>query len=280
MLKLSRNLFFHEPDPKYMNYYEQGLFNQILALAARHRQRHESRSHVLRPGAPGRAPELWQRRHVLRRHGDGESHEVPGLDLLPVDGRRDALCQSLHPVDARVAREGIHHRAGDALSVRGREHAHRARERPAGRHASRAELGASRLHRVGERRAQQLAATPGHTSRSTASGSTGDRIEIAMPLTLPRGARRSTIRRCSRSSTARRSWRCRRRRWADTLETGLINVSLYKHFKLTGDFASAMTPVADKPLHFTYNGQTLAPFFVSDPQAGRNAAVPYVRPAA
>ena len=31
MLKLSRNLFFHEPDPKYMNYYEQGLFNQILA---------------------------------------------------------------------------------------------------------------------------------------------------------------------------------------------------------------------------------------------------------
>src|SRR6185436_11691325 len=31
MLKLSRNLFFHDPDPKYMNYYEQGLFNQILA---------------------------------------------------------------------------------------------------------------------------------------------------------------------------------------------------------------------------------------------------------
>jgi hypothetical protein len=30
-----------------------------------------------------------------------------------------------------------------------------------------------------------------------------------------------------------------------------------------------MTPVADKPLHFTYNGQTLAPFFVSDPQAGQ-----------
>jgi hypothetical protein len=29
MLKLSRNLFFHDPDPRYMNYYEQGLFNQI-----------------------------------------------------------------------------------------------------------------------------------------------------------------------------------------------------------------------------------------------------------
>ena len=30
-LKLGRNLFFHDPDPKYMNYYELGLFNQMLA---------------------------------------------------------------------------------------------------------------------------------------------------------------------------------------------------------------------------------------------------------
>jgi len=55
----------------------------------------------------------------------------------------------------------------------------------------------------------------------------------------------------------------------NTLETGLVNVSLYKYFKLTGDFSAGMTPVADKPLHFVYNGQTLAPFFVSDPQAGQ-----------
>ena len=34
-----------------------------------------------------------------------------------------------------------------------------------------------------------------------------------------------------------------------------------------------MAPVADKPLHFTSNGQTLAPFFVADPQAG--ATHPY-----
>ncbi|WP_078600233.1 glycoside hydrolase family 127 protein [Streptomyces violens] len=31
MLKLTRNLFFHEPDPAYMDYYEQALTNQILA---------------------------------------------------------------------------------------------------------------------------------------------------------------------------------------------------------------------------------------------------------
>ena len=37
MLKLSRNLFFHDPDPRYMNYYEQGLYNQILGFSARRR---------------------------------------------------------------------------------------------------------------------------------------------------------------------------------------------------------------------------------------------------
>lgn len=31
MLKLSRNLFFHDPDVKYMDYYERGLYNDILA---------------------------------------------------------------------------------------------------------------------------------------------------------------------------------------------------------------------------------------------------------
>lgn len=30
MLKLSRMLFFHEPDPHYLDYYERGLYNQVL----------------------------------------------------------------------------------------------------------------------------------------------------------------------------------------------------------------------------------------------------------
>ncbi len=34
LLKLSRQLFFNEPDPQYMDYYEQGLYNHILASVA------------------------------------------------------------------------------------------------------------------------------------------------------------------------------------------------------------------------------------------------------
>jgi hypothetical protein len=50
------------------------------------------------------------------------------------------------------------------------------------------------------------------------------------------------------------------------LKTGLLNVSLFEHLKLDGDLAPAMKP-AEKPLHFTTNGYTLAPFFVADPAA-------------
>jgi hypothetical protein len=49
-------------------------------------------------------------------------------------------------------------------------------------------------------------------------------------------------------------------------ETGLIPVSFYRHLKLDGDLAPAMTPGA-APLHFTTGGHTLAPFFVADPAA-------------
>jgi DUF1680 family protein len=31
MLKLSRSLFFHNPDPKYMQYFERGLYGQIIS---------------------------------------------------------------------------------------------------------------------------------------------------------------------------------------------------------------------------------------------------------
>jgi hypothetical protein len=50
----------------------------------------------------------------------------------------------------------------------------------------------------------------------------------------------------------------------ETLESGLLEVGFYRYLKLDGDLASAMTP-AGSPLHFTTQGLNLAPFFVADP---------------
>jgi hypothetical protein len=115
---------------------------------------------------------------------------------------------------------------------------------------------------------QKLTATPGQYVTIDRQWRSGDKIQIAMPLTF-RAER--TIDDPSVQSVfyGPTLLAVQAPAVGTNLETGLINISLYKHFKLTGDFASGMTPVAGTPLHFTYNGQTLAPFFVSDPQAGQ-----------
>jgi hypothetical protein len=58
----------------------------------------------------------------------------------------------------------------------------------------------------------------------------------------------------------------------NSLESGPMNFSFYRYFKLDGDLAPAMTPTG-KPLHFTTNGQTLAPFYIADP--GPSETSPY-----
>jgi hypothetical protein len=50
----------------------------------------------------------------------------------------------------------------------------------------------------------------------------------------------------------------------EDLESGLIDVSLYRHVKLDGDLVGAMIP-SDEPLHFTTNGLDLVPFYIADP---------------
>jgi hypothetical protein len=115
---------------------------------------------------------------------------------------------------------------------------------------------------------QQLAATPGQYITIDRQWKSGDKIEIAMPLSFhaERAIDDPAVQSIYYGPTL---LALQAPAVGKDLETGLVHVSLYKSFKLTGDFGSGMTPVADKPLHFTYNGQTLAPFFVSDPQAGQ-----------
>ncbi|HJX75873.1 MAG TPA: hypothetical protein VJ247_05915, partial [Gaiella sp.] len=112
------------------------------------------------------------------------------------------------------------------------------------------------------------AAAPGEYVAIDRQWRSGDRIEVSMPLSF-RAERTIDDPAVQSIFYGPTLLAVQSAAVGDKLETGLIDVSLYKHFRLNGDFASALTPIADKPLHFTANGRTLAPFFVADPQAGQ-----------
>ena len=110
MLKLSRNLFFHDPDPKYMNYYEQGLFNQILGSRRDVDSTDEPEVTYFVPVRPG------QRRSYGNVGtccgGTGMENHTKYQDSIYFRSADDtrAVRQSLHPSTLALAREGIHDR--------------------------------------------------------------------------------------------------------------------------------------------------------------------------
>ena len=268
MLKLSRNLFFHEPDPKYMNYYEQGLFNQILA------SRRDSDS-VTTPEVtyfiPVRSGERRSYGNVgTCCGGTGMENHTKYQDSIYFRSTDDAtLYVNLYIPSVLEWRE-----KGFTIEQATRypfEGASTLTMRGNGRLAVmlRVPSWVRRGYTVSVNGAQQqLAATPGQYVTLDRQWKTGDKIEIAMPLSF-RAERTIDDPAVQSIYYGPTLLAVQAPAVGNSLETGLINVSLYRSFKLTGDFSAAMTPVADKPLHFTYNGQTLAPFFVSDPQAGQ-----------
>jgi DUF1680 family protein len=53
LMRLARNLFFHEPEPVYMDYYERGLVNQILGSRADNNSTNNPQVTYFQPLAPG-----------------------------------------------------------------------------------------------------------------------------------------------------------------------------------------------------------------------------------
>src|SRR5262245_42941105 len=268
MLKLSRNLFFHEPDPKYMNYYEQGLYNQILA-SRRDNDSVESPEVTyfvpVRPGERRRYDNIGtccggtgMENHtkyqdsIYFRSADDKTLYVNLYIPSTLDWREKGITVEQ---TTRFPFEGA-----STLTVRGN-----------GQLAVmlRVPTWVRRGYSVSVNGApQQIAATPGKYVTIDRQWRTDDKIEIAMPMTF-RAEPTIDDRSVQSIYYGPTLLAVQAAPVGDKLDTGLINVSLYKNVKLSGDFASAMTPVADKPLHFTFNGQTLAPFFVSDPQQGQ-----------
>jgi DUF1680 family protein len=267
MLKLSRNLFFHEPDPKYMNYYEHGLFNQILG------SRRDSDS-VTSPEVTYFVPVRPGERRSYGNVGTCcggtgmENHTKYQDSIYFQSADQRTLYVNLYiPSVLEWKEKGFTieqvtkypFEGASTLTVRGN-----------GRLAVnlRVPSWVRRGYTVKVNgAAQRITATPGSYVTIDRAWKSGDKIQIAMPLSF-RAERTIDDPSVQSIFYGPTLLAVQSAPLGENLETGLIPVSLYKHFNLSGDFGSGMTPVADKPLHFTYNGQTLAPFFVADPRDG------------
>ncbi len=266
MLKLSRNLFFHDPDPKYMNYYELGLFNQILGSRRDVESAESPEVTYFVPVQPGRNREYGNvgtccggtgmenhtkyQDSIYFRSADGATlyvnlyipstlrWEERGLTITqdtgyPLEGASRITVEG-HGALAVKLRVPVWVRKGYTVRVNGQE--------------------------------QRLDAKPGTYVTIERTWSTGDRIDIAMPFTFHaeptiddpavQAIYHGPVLMAVQSPPV-----------GDDLATGLIPMGFYASMKLDGDLAPAMTPAAE-PGFYASNGHTLAPFHVADPQAG------------
>ena len=299
MLKLSRNLFFHDPDAKYMNYYEQGLFNQILGSRRDNSSVTSPEVTYFQPVRPG------ERRNYGNVGtccgGTGMENHTKYQDSIYFRSADDSTLFVNLYIPSVLEWQG----KGFTIEQTTRyplEGASTFTVRGNGRLAVslRVPSWVRRGYTVSINGAKQnIPAAPGHYVTIDRQWKSGDKIDIAMPMSFraERTIDDATVQSIYygptlltvqappvQSSTGQAAPGQSAAATLPTpagqaptasanLETGLLNVSLYKHFRLTGEFGAMMTPIADKPLHFTANGHIFAPLFVADPQVG--ASLPY-----
>jgi DUF1680 family protein len=265
MLKLSRNLFFHDPDPKYMNYYEHGLFNQILGsrrdadsatnplvtyfVPVRPGQRRSYGNTGTCCGGTGMENHTKYQDSIYFRTADnstlyvnlyipstltwaGKAWTITQTTDFPYEGRSRLTVEGTGPLDIKL-RVPAWVRKGYTVRINGA--------------------------------VQQVDAKPGTYVTLSRSWRSGDALEIEMPFSfrIERAPDDPSVQSLFYGPTL---LAVQHEPVGQDLATGLIGLSLYRHFKLDGDLSPAMTPAA-APLHFTTGTYTLAPFFVADPSA-------------
>jgi DUF1680 family protein len=271
MLKLSRNLFFHDPDPRYMHYYEQGVYNQILGsrrdvdssdspqvtyfVPVRPGQRRAYGNVGTCCGGTGMENHTKYQESIYFRALDGSALYVNlyADSTLRWPERGFTVTQATKYPTAGESRITVDGSGPLAIKLRVPQW-----------------VGKGYTVRINGV-VQDVAVAPGTYVTLDRQWRSGDTIDISTPF-------RFRVERALDNPAVQSIFygpflmAVQGGAVGNSLESGLMNVSFYRHFKLDGDLARAMTP-ADKPLQFTTNGQTLAPFYIADP--GSSETSPY-----
>jgi len=272
MLKLSRNLFFHEADPRYMDYYETGLFNQILGSRRDMDSAESPEVTYFVPVQPG------QRRSYGNVGtccgGTGMENHTKYQDSIYFRSVDDSalfvnlyISSTLHwpekgftvTQESRFPREGV-----STFTVDGSGNVDvRLRVPGWARRGFHVRINGEPMG---------LDPIPGTYLNLTRRWSPGDTVEVEMPFAF-------RVERALDDPSVQSIYygpillAAQAEPEGEGPATGFLEVELYRHLKLDGDLGAAMTP-AGEALHFNLGGLALAPFYVADP-----ASVPPAPPA-
>ncbi|MBM0226060.1 glycoside hydrolase family 127 protein [Micromonospora sp. ATA51] len=255
MLKLSRVLFFHEQNPKYMEYYERALFNQVLGSKQDKADAEKPLATYFIGLTPGHVRDYTPKQGTTCCEGTGMESATKYQDSVffaAADG--SALYLNLFVASTlRWAAKGVTVEQstafpveqGTRLTIRGNATFDLMVRVPSW-------VGPGFAVAVNGK-ALKVDAVPGTYLRIARSWRSGDMVTLSLPFTL-------------RTEAALDD------RSLQSLFYGPVNLvtrdasrsylslGLYRNAALSGDLLPSLEPVEGRPLHFTLDGREVAPF--------------------
>ncbi|ELS51377.1 beta-L-arabinofuranosidase domain-containing protein [Streptomyces viridochromogenes] len=257
MLKLSRTLFFHEQQPKYMDYYERALFNQVLGSKQDKADAEKPLVTYFIGLTPGHVRDYTPKQGTTCCEGTGMESATKYQDSVyfkAADG--SALYVNLYsPSRLAWAEKGVTvtqttafpREQGTTLTIGGGSAAFALRLR--------VPSWATAGFRVTVN-GSAVSGTPKPGSYFTVSRTwrSGDTVRISMPFRL-------RVEKAIDDPSLQTLFYGPVNLVGRNSATSYLQLGLYRNAGLSGDLLPSLTPVTGKPLHYTLAGTEFAPFF-------------------
>ncbi|MBC2900156.1 beta-L-arabinofuranosidase domain-containing protein [Streptomyces cupreus] len=257
MLKLSRTLFFHDQAPKYMDYYERALYNQVLGSKQDKADAEKPLVTYFIGLTPGHVRDYTPKQGTTCCEGTGMESATKYQDSVyfrKADG--SALYVNLYsPSTLTWAEKGLTvtqttnypREQGTTLTLSG------------GSAAFELKLRVPSWATAGFRvtvngRAVSGTPTPGGYVTVSRTWRGGDVVRIAVPFRL-------RVEKALDDPSLQTLFYGPVNLVGRNSATGYLELGLYRNAGLSGDLLPSLTPVTGKPLHYTLNGTEFAPFF-------------------
>ncbi len=256
LLKLSRMLFFHDQDPKYMDYYERGLYNQVLGSKQDKADAEKPLATYFIGLTPGHVRDYTPKQGTTCCEGTGMESATKYQDSVyfkKADG--SALYVNLYsPTTLTWSEKGVTvtqttdypREQGSTLTIGGAGAAFELRLR--------VPSWATSGFRVTVN-GSAVSGTPVAGSYFAVSRTwrAGDVVRVTIPF-------RMRVEKALDDSGLQTLFYGPVNLVARNSGTSYLPFGLYRNAALSGDLLPTLAPVAGKPLHYTLNGTEFAPF--------------------